>query len=248
MKKLLTLLMLFSSSLLIAQNLHYFRINLGPKYESYNVSGNDEVNSLFHMDAGASIYLGKRFTENIYTEVGLLKNDYSAKFDVNTIGLGNHKYRWFNNDIYPTFSSTQIALNMGWRQSYSERVSFYGSLGFQLFLNKKLRRVGSQQYVRESNIEYDGARETIEIYTFSNGFEGGNVLVRADVGTFIQVSKFLFIDLGLTARGATDVINEFQIEYTSLSEPEKKTATLRTDGVGLMLNFGVKYQIAKFSQ
>lgn len=248
MKKLLTIILLFSSSLLVAQNLHYFKINIGPKYESYKVSGNEKVNALFHMDAGASIYLGKRFTENVYAEVGLLKNDYSAKFDVTTMGLGSREYRWFYQDLYPTFSSTQVALNVGWRQPYSQKISFYGSAGFQLFLSKKLRREGSQQHTRESIEEVNGVKETIDLYTFSNGFEEGNVLFRADLGTFIKVSKFLFVDLGFTARSATDVINEFQIEYTSFSESEKKTATLRTHGAGFMLNVGVKYQIAKFSK
>ena len=194
MKKLLTIILLFSSSLLVAQNLHYFKINIGPKYESYKVSGNEKVNALFHMDAGASIYLGKRFTENVYAEVGLLKNDYSAKFDVTTMGLGSREYRWFYQDLYPTFSSTQVALNVGWRQPYSQKISFYGSAGFQLFLSKKLRREGSQQHTRESTEEVNGVKETIDLYTFSNGFEEGNVLFRADLGTFIKVSKFLFVD------------------------------------------------------
>ncbi len=45
---------------------------------------------------------------------------------------------------------------------------------------------------------------------------------RADVGTLIQVSKFLSVDLGLTVRSAVDVINYFWIECTNISEPEKK--------------------------
>lgn len=246
MKKILTILLLFPSSLLLAQNLHYFRLNIGPKFESYKVSGNENVSALFHLDAGASIYVGKRFTENIYAEIGLLKNDYSAKFDITTQNNAGTEYRWFDEDLYPTFSSTQAALNVGWRQPYSQKVSFYGSAGFQTFVSRKLVREGSQQHIRESVIEVDGVKEAIEIYTFSNDLEAGNILLRADIGTLIQVSNSLCVDLGFTARSAISSLNEFQVEYASLSEPEVKTATLSTNGAGVTLNIGVKYQINKF--
>lgn len=247
MKKILTILLLLPSSFLFSQNLHYFRLNIGPKFEKYNVTGNENVNALFHMDAGASVYLGKRFTENIYAEVGLLKNDYSAKFDVITKNDLGTEYRWFDEDLYPTFSSTQLALNVGWRQPYSQKVSFYGSAGFQTFLSRKLVREGSQEHVRQSIIEVEGEFEQFTMYTFSNDLEAGNVILRADVGTLIQVTKSLSVDLGLTARAATNTLNEFEIEYTSTSENEPKTATLSTNGAGMIFNIGVKYQIAEFT-
>jgi len=246
MKKIITLLLICQSSMLFAQHLNYFRLNIGPKFENYNVAGSDEVNALLHLDAGASIYFGKLFTENIYAEAGLIKNDYSAKFDITTVGLGGQEYRWFDQDLYPTMKTTQASLSLGWRQPYSHKVSFYGSAGFQMFLSKKLSREGSQQHIRESIVDVDGQKESIEIYTFSNGFESGNLLLRADIGTLIQVSKTLWVNLGVTARSAVDPINEFQVEYTTLSNQANKTATLSTNGAGLVLNLGVKYQIAKF--
>lgn len=247
MKKILTILLLLQSTFLFSQNLHYFRLNIGPKFEKYNVTGNDNVSALFHMDAGASVYLGKRFTENIYAEVGLLKNDYSAKFDVITKNDLGTEYRWFDEDLYPTFSSTQLALNVGWRQPYSQKVSFYGSAGLQTFLSRKRVREGSQEHVRQSVIEVDGEFEDFTMYTFSNDLEAGSIILRTDVGTLIQVSKTLCLDLGFTARAGTNTLNEFQIEYTSSSDDVPKRATLSTSGAGIILNIGVKYQVNKFS-
>ncbi len=110
-EKLLTIILLFFSSLLVAQNLHYSSINLGHKHESYKVSGNNEMSALFHFGAGASMYLVKHFIVNLYAEEGLLKNDYLAKFDMITMGSGNVEYRWFNRYLYSTFGSIQMVLN-----------------------------------------------------------------------------------------------------------------------------------------
>ena len=246
MKKIIAVLLVCLTTPLMAQKLHYFRVNLSPKFENYTVTGNENVNALFHMDVGASVLVGKRFTPNWYGELGLLKNDYSAKLDILTQNNLGADYRWFDEDLYPTFTSSQLLLNGGYRHAHSQLVSFYGGVGLQIFLSKKLSRDGTQLHIRESVIEVDGVREQIAINTFSNGLEAGNFLVRADAGIFLKVSKSLSVDLGVTARTSTNSLNEFEIEYSSTSQPEKQRAVIATSGAGLSLNIGFKYQIAAF--
>jgi hypothetical protein len=67
------------------QTIDYFRVHMGPKIDRYTVTQNDNVRAKLHMDVGAGVYVGKLITEQFYGEIGLVKNDYSAKFEIDII-------------------------------------------------------------------------------------------------------------------------------------------------------------------
>ena len=74
------------------------------------------------MDVGAGIYLGKRFTPpKIYAEVGLQKIDYSSRFQIATYSLDGEELKAFDKQLYPTFSSVQMAFLVGYESRFSEK-------------------------------------------------------------------------------------------------------------------------------
>ncbi|PCJ66395.1 MAG: hypothetical protein COA58_06355 [Bacteroidetes bacterium] len=226
--------------------LHYFRVNMGPKLEQYVVNGNSNVTSIPHLDVGAGLYIGRRFTENIYAEVGLIKNDYSARLEITSQNMAGEELKSFSSQLYPTFSSVQVGLLGGYRLPLSEKWTIYGQGGFHLFLNKKLTRTGSQFFKEPARNESGSYEEDIEVIAFSNDFEPGNIIFRGDVGVYRQISKSLSLDFSVSGRFSNLPLNEFKIEYSSFSNSTKQQAVVANKGVALNLIFGIKYQINKY--
>jgi hypothetical protein len=241
------ILILVGSFQSYGQTIDYFRVHLGPKIDRYTVTQNDNVRAKLHMDAGAGIYVGKLITEQFYGEIGLVKNDYSAKFEIDAIQPNGTVLTGFGNQLYPTFTTTQLSLAAGYRYPLSKKVTLYGQGGFNVIVNKKLSREGSQTFTEEVRNDEFGLTETLQVVTYSNGFGPGGFVFRGDVGTFIHVGKDLFIDLSLSARSSSLVLNEFDIEYIAESDSQKRGARLSTKGTGFGLYLGIKYRISKES-
>ncbi len=241
------ILILVGSLQSYGQTIDYFRVHLGPKIDRYTVTQNDNVRAKLHMDVGAGIYVGKLITEQFYGEIGLVKNDYSAKFEIDVIQPNGTVLTGFGNQLYPTFTTTQLSLAAGYRYPLSKKVTLYGQGGFNVIVNKKLSREGSQTFTEEVRNDEFGLTETLQVVTYSNGFGPGGFVFRGDVGAFIQVGKDLFIDLSLSARSSSLVLNEFDIEYIAESDSQKRGARLSTKGTGFGLYLGIKYRISKES-
>jgi len=229
------------------QTIDYFRVHIGPKIDRYTVTQNDNVRAKLHMDAGAGIYVGKLITEQFYGEIGLVKNDYSAKFEIDVVQPNGTILTGFGNQLYPTFTTTQLSLAAGYRYPLSKKVMLYGQGGFNVIVNKKLSRNGSQTFTEEVRNDEFGLTETLQVITYSNGFGSGGFVFRGDVGAFIHVGKDLFIDISLSARSSSLVLNEFDIEYIAESDSQKRGARLSTKGTGFGLYLGIKYRISKES-
>jgi hypothetical protein len=225
---------------------HYFRANMGPKLEHYVATGNANVSAYPHMDVGAGFYLGKRFTERVYAEVGLIKNDYSARFEITSQNMAGEELKSFSKELYPTFSSVQVGLLGGYRLPLSEKWTVYGQGGVHFFLSKKLTREGNQNFKDAATNEKNTYEETMNVTTFSNAFEAGNLIFRADAGVYRRVSETLSIDISVSGRASNLPLNQFTIEYTSFSNSTPQQAEFTNKGVAINLIFGVKYRINKF--
>ena len=224
---------------------HYFRANMGPKMERYVASGNLNVSAYPHMDVGAGFYLGRRFSEKVYAEVGLIKNDYSARFEITSENGAGEELKSFSKELYPTFSSVQVGLLAGYRMPMSEKWIAYGQGGIHFFLSKKLTRTGNQNFKDAATNADNTYEETMNVTTFSNGFEAGNIIFRADIGAYRRVSETLSIDLAISGRASNLPLNQFTIEYSSFSNSTPQQAEFTNRGVALNLVFGVKYRINK---
>jgi hypothetical protein len=123
-------------------------------------------------------------------------------------------------------------------------VTLYGQGGVNVIVNKSLSREGSQTFTETARNSEFGLEEEFNVITYSNGFGPGGYLFRGDIGTFIHIAKDLFVDISLSARSSSLVLNEFQVEYTDL-DSFKKGATLRTKGNSYGLYLGMKYRINK---
>ena len=139
-----------------------------------------------------------------------------------------------------------MALLLGYENRFSEKWSVYGTTGINFFVSRTLDREGSQFYDEMANNDETGYQESIAVYTYSNDLEGGNILMRADLGLYRQVSKTLFLDMSIMAKSSFTPINEFEIEYTSNSNATVQRARLETRGSSVSLNLGVKYRINKY--
>ncbi len=243
MRILTSLLLLAIINISYAQTIHYFRVQMGPKMENYKVLNNDNVKALSHVDVGAGLLVGKRFTENFYAEAGVFKNDYSAKFEITTKNQDGIELKSFSDQLYPTFSTAQAGIFGGYRSEYSEKWTWYAQGGVQSTLTKKLEREGSQFFYEIAKNEASGDEEQIEVITFSNGLGPGNLIFRADAGLYRSVSEHLAIDMSVSGRFSNLVFNEFEIEYFSQSEPQKKRAVLQNNAKSFSFSIGLKYKI-----
>ena len=86
----------------------------------------------------------------------------------------------------------------------------------------------------------------MSVTTFSNDFEAGNIIFRADAGVYRRISENLSVDISLSGRASNLPLNQFTIEYTSFSNSTPQQAEFTNKGVALNFIFGVKYRINKF--
>ena len=241
----LLILVLGGSLQSYGQTIDYFRVHLGPKIDRYTVTQNDNVRGKTHLDVGAGIYVGKMINEQFYGEVGLVKNDYSAKFEIDVVQPNGAVLRGFGNQLYPTFTTTQLSLAAGYRYPLSKVMTLYGQGGLNVIVNKSLSREGSQTFTEEVRNDEFGITDEIEVITYSNGFGPGGYLFRGDVGTLIHVGKEFYVDVSLSARSSSLQLNEFDIEYIAGSNPQKQGAKLSTKGTGFGVYIGMRYVIGK---
>ncbi len=230
-----------------AQTINYFEFEMGPKVDRYNAVGNKNVKGLLPIGIGAGVSLGKMLSEKSYFEVGLFKNDYSSNFEIISRDLEGQELTSKINRLYPTFSSTQLALMLGHRLRLSEKWTIYGEAGAHLFVNRRLDREGSLGINSKTQNDESGYEENIYVTIFSNGFESGSFLLRLNMGCYRDISETMAINFSISARGSSVVINEYEIQYTTDSEPQNQNAKLQTNGDQLGFYLGLKYRISSFS-
>lgn len=225
-----------------SQNFHYFRVQMGPKSEKFEVTGNDNVIAQNHIDVGAGFMLGKRFNENLYAELGMYKNDYSSKFEVLSLNKDGEELSSFSDKVYPSFSSAQIGLNGGYRYEFTEKWTGYFQVGVQTFLSRKIEREGSQLHIEIAKNNESGYEEEINLTTYSNGLEAGNLIFKGDVGFFRVISKELALDFSVSGRTSNLPMSSYKIEYNTFSELEKKRAEITNYGKSFGFYIGLKYK------
>ena len=239
----ITLFLIALSATSFAQTIHYFRVNMGPKLEMFQVSNPANLEMLPHVDVGAGVYLGRRISENFSAEVGVVKNDYTARFQIQTKNPEGEEVNLFSNSLYPTYSSYQVALLGQYRLPLNENWSIYGSAGFHAFLTKNLDREGiltENETIYASNGD---EVDNMELIYFSNEFEGGNLIFRADAGVYRRISENISIDLSFSGRAASQTVSEFTVEYSSNLGASAKNILISNKATSWGLNLGIKFKI-----
>lgn len=243
MKFVLYFTLCLSSLSSAANNLDYLRITMGPKLERFTLNTESQIELLPHLDFSAGIYLGKNINEKFGLEMGLIRNDYSAKIRVQVPGVNGEEDRvFFDGYIYPTLRTYQMAVLPSYRQYISSKVQVYGMAGLQFFLTRKLDREGTE-IIDEAIVDQNGSVVSrYEITTFGNTTEAGNFLLRMDAGFIFSIKSYLHIDASFQIKGSTLPINSFKIQY-----PDSKNAirevTVETKGLSYGLNLGLRLDL-----
>lgn len=248
-RKSLVYLSLVCAHSCFAQGLNYFKVHMGPKIESYT-SDAPNAKGLINVNAGAGVSVGKLFTEQVYVELGLYKNDYSARYELTSVLANGQEVKTAGSSIYPTFSTTQLASIVGCRFNPGFNWQAYAEAGLHFFVARKLDREGSSTYNETAQNDETGDATELSIIEFSNGLEPGNLLFRGNVGVYRALNERLSLDISISGRISTLPLNEFQVDYTEINSPNqnKQTARFSTNGAQIGLYFGIKYNINPFRQ
>lgn len=247
MKYLISSLLLLTSSLCEAQLLNYFKVQMGPKYDIYNGDGGTAIP---HVNVAAGATLGKLFTENIYAEVGVYKNDYTANIQLTDRDLNEVPYTTNEKILYPTFTSTQLGGLVGYRfpiDAYDDDWIIYVEVGVHNVFNKKLSREGSQTLSVPASTNDGFTEQPMDVIIFSNGNESGSLIFKGNMGVYRKLNENLAADISISGRFSNLPLNEFQVEY-ALNGSNKQNAIFTTDGTQLGLYIGLKYTINKYSK
>ncbi|MBR9860349.1 hypothetical protein GYB22_06295 [bacterium] len=256
----LTILFFFTTyiiGLASAQQLDYLRFTMGPKVENYNVADHPNLVPLMHLDVSAGLYIGKYFTESFSAELGVVKNDYSAKyqFELNDPSL-NREQVYFKNYLYPTMSTYQLAVSGAYRSylanliglnndpSKKMRTTVYFQGGINFFLNRKLSKEGSEVQ-EEAIIDENGNQiSSFRMITCCNTKEAGNFLLRADIGINYALNNYLLLDISAQVKGATLPVSSFKVEYLDENQ-NQQIAEFSSKAFGIGLNLGIKIELNK---
>lgn len=232
----------------MAQKINYFRLEVGPKYDRFQVSGNQNVEPQWHTDVSAGIFLGKRFTESAFAELGVVKHDYVSKVEIATLNTNGDRLVTFGDRLVSTFNSVQLGLIGGYEWAIKPRVNAYAKAGFQIFINKTLSQEGSTAYIEEAKNTVIGYAEPIEVTVFSNGIEAGNLIFRGDVGMNYYFGNNVFLEASISGRAGNTMLSEYEIQYQSQSMQGPLRAKVRTSGQSIGFYLGVRYRIADFQK
>jgi len=236
LKNAVTLLSLLISTTLFGQQIHYFRVNMGPKTEFFTLENTQNIQKLTHIDVGAGAYLGFRFNPSVFAEIGIIKNDYSFKFEVPT-PVNDEVLIGHENTVYPVYSSYQLGFLGGYETHLNEDWVAYGKLGFHLFLAKSLDRTGTI-----SSTRYLDNGDPVKVTWYSNDFEAGNLIFRADAGFYRNVSENLALDFFFSGRSSNLIVNSAKMTLESNAANEQNIV-LNNQATSLGFNIGVKYKI-----
>ena len=236
MKNVITAILIFFTATVFGQQIHYFRVNMGPKTEFFTLENTQNIQKLTHVDVGAGAYLGFRFNPHVFAEIGVIKNDYSFKFEVPTT-IGDEVLIAHENTVYPVYSSYQLGLLAGYETRLNEDWIAYGKLGFHLFLSKKLDRTGTI-----ASTKYLDNGDPVKVTWYSNDFEAGNLIFRGDLGFYRNVSENLALDFFVSGRSSNLVVNSALMTLESNAANEQNIV-LNNKATSLGFNIGVKYKI-----
>ena len=187
-----------------AQIIDEIQLQVGPKIEYYAIQGisqirnpGDEIALKTHIDASAGLFAIKNIENNFTVKAGLVKRDFSFRYDiVATDDITQTQQTYFENSVFPSFTSVQAGAGFGYKYIASPRSAFYFDLGFQFYLYKKLTTEGLDE---DSQVILNDMNEpvgTITLRRFRNGFGGGNYFIRTDVGYLLSLNDYLIFDLG----------------------------------------------------
>ena len=209
---------------------------MGPKTEFFSLENTQNIQKLTHVDVGGGIYLGMRFTPKVFAEVGMVKNDYSFKFEIPT-PTDNEVLIGFENTVYPVFTSYQLGFLGGYETLLNEKWVAYGKAGFHLFLSKNLDRTGTI-----TSTDFLDNNDPVKLTWYSNDFEAGNLIFRGDVGLYKNISENLALDLFLSARSSNLIVNSVKMTLESNAANEQNIV-LNNQATSIGFNIGVKYKI-----
>lgn len=222
-----------------AQNLHYLRFSMGPKFEFSSIENAQDIELVNHLDAGAGIYLAKRFNEQVAAEIGLLKNDYSVRLQART----DDDLIAFENHFIPTYTSYQLGLMGNFQKQMNDKWIAYSVAGFQLFLTKRLSREGlvetSENLVDEDNF----ILRRYAMSSYSYGFESGNLIFRGDLGLVRKLSPVLALDIAVSGRAANLPIHSFKVNYDLDNMQVGENVVITNTGRAINVLLGIRYTI-----
>lgn len=213
---------------------------MGPKLDKFHTT-NDAVEILPHIDVSAGIFLYKELTDDWRLYLGMVKQDYSAKFQINVSDQNTGKNEtFFKNYVFPTFTSYQLAVMPSYRYMINADLAAYASAGLILYLSKDLSRTGVEEKTEEIVDADLNEISSLTLTTYNNQFSSGNFLIRTDIGLLYGIKDYLALDFSLNARFSTLEHGSFDLSYTDNSGVNTGEDRLYNNGLGVGLNIGLQ--------
>lgn len=240
MKKILILLLLPLSSM--SQTIDGLKFQMGPKIDKFYAE-TGQVEMLPHLDVSAGLFLYKELVENWRLNIGIIKHDYSAKFQikVNDANTGREE-TFFKNYVFPTYTSYQLGIMPSYRHMITNDLAVYGSAGVLLYLSKKLSRTGIDERTEELIDPDMNQLSALTLTTYNNSFNSGNFILRADAGLLIGLKEYLALDISLNGRFSTLEHGGFKLEYTDDQGVNRGEDRIYTKAGGVGMNIGLQLQ------
>lgn len=219
------------------------KFQMGPKIDKFH-STSEAVEMLPHVDVSAGIFVYKEINEDWRIHLGVVKQDYSAKFQipVNDVNTGNDEV-FFKNYVFPTFTSYQLAIMPSYRYMINADLAVYGSAGLMLYLSKNLSRTGVEEKTEALVDEDLNELSSMTLTTFNNQFASGNYLIRGDIGLLYGIKEYLALDVSINGRFSSLEHGSFDLKYTDDSGINTGEDRIYNKGLGMGLNVGLQLKI-----
>ncbi len=243
MRSVFLTLFLLSTALLKAQLIDHLSIQLGPKMEFFH-NNSQAVRLQTQLDASFSLFAIKELEKNWELKLGLIKRDYTAKFSVEVFEPATEQLElYFDNTAFPAYTSYQIFLGAQYSSFIDQNTQWYACGGISVYAHKKLNRTGLDS---QTDYIYDKDQNPIsslEMRSFGNSFQEGNYMFRLESGILRAVNSYLALDASFYANASSLTHQAISLEFVDSQGSLLVKDQLRSQGIGIGLNFGVRISL-----
>ena len=218
-------------------------VQLGPKMEFFHTNSQD-LSLIQHVDASFSLFAIKSLNENWEAKVGLVKRDFTSKFEVEVLDpVTEQRETYFERTAFPAYTSYMLQFGAQYKQYLDQNTLWYAGAGIMLYAQKKLSRTGLET---QTDILYDQDQlpiSSLEMRSFGNSFQEGNYILKLEAGLVHAVNSYLAIDGTVYASGSSLTHQSLELEFLDSQGNMLIKDELRTQGLGLGLNIGVRIKL-----
>lgn len=231
-----------------AQNTFFFGLDIGPKYDQYELgtAGSRPYDPSLNIrnDIGAmfGVTFGVLLSENLYLESGIYRSNFRAIFDL----VNEDKKKYFINTPVNTFTANMVPVNLYIRKPFTKTegtfIHFGG--GFSTLIGTK-KGLEEMFFSHAEPLDPENLNKGNIAYTIlDNNLDANIITLNLSSSIHFPVNDEVTASVTVSGRLGIAGNNTVNIEHSTPDHASVRNA-FSTKGSGVQIQFGFRYIFTK---